>query len=147
MMTYPTYGLLFDVTDDRKFLCYTLEDPYHKKKIHGETRIPSGIYDIILLTNGALHHKYQKRFPCFHKGMLWLQDVPGFTGVLIHTGNTPKHTKGCLLVGDAPVNNIDNENFLGASTIAYERLYRLIVEPLKRTEKVTIHYKDFDSLK
>ena len=37
-----TNGLLFDVTDGRKFLCYTLEDEHREEKEYGETRIPSG---------------------------------------------------------------------------------------------------------
>jgi len=41
-----TSGLLFDVTGNRKFLCYTLEDQYQTKKVMQETRIPAGEYEI-----------------------------------------------------------------------------------------------------
>jgi len=40
-----TSGLLFDVTNNRKFLCYTLEDEHrdsYNEKIMSETRIPAG---------------------------------------------------------------------------------------------------------
>ena len=36
-----TSGILFDVTGNRKFLCYTLEDQYQTKKVMQETRIPA----------------------------------------------------------------------------------------------------------
>ena len=37
-----TNGMLFDVTGDRKFLCYTLEDESREEKVWGETCIPNG---------------------------------------------------------------------------------------------------------
>ena len=43
-----TNGLLFDVTTDRKFLCYTLEDEYRDDKVMHETRIPEGTYKVTL---------------------------------------------------------------------------------------------------
>jgi len=36
-----TLGVLFDTTNERKFLCFTLEDEFREIKISGETRIPS----------------------------------------------------------------------------------------------------------
>ena len=30
-----------------------------------------------------------------------IMDVPGFTDILIHCGNTHEHTSGCILVGDS----------------------------------------------
>ena len=58
-----TNGLLFDVTDGVRFLCYTLEDEYRpmEEKIITETRIPEGIYRITLRTVGGIHNKYKKR--------------------------------------------------------------------------------------
>ena len=35
-----TSGLLFDITNGIKFLCYTLEDEHREEKVMGETRIP-----------------------------------------------------------------------------------------------------------
>ena len=86
-----TNGLLFI---DGKFECFTLEDQYQAVKIAAETAIPEGTYKITLRTTGGFDMKYRKRFS-FHKGMLWIRDVPGFEYILIHTGNTDEHTAGC----------------------------------------------------
>ena len=37
-----TLGLLFDITDGRRFLCFTLEDEDRDEKVMHETRIPAG---------------------------------------------------------------------------------------------------------
>jgi hypothetical protein len=136
-----TSGLLFDVTDGRKFLAYTLEDEYREEKVKGETRIPSGTYKITLRTTGGFHARYTKKYGSMHKGMLWVRDVPNFEYILIHTGNTDEHTAGCLLVGDT-----QKDGFTGASTSAYKRIYPPIAEVLERGEEVTITYIDYDNV-
>ena len=88
-----TSGLLFEIGDlGRKFLCYTLEDERRALKVKGETRVPAGTYKIKLRKEGGFHSRYSKKYGSMHKGMLWLQDVPGFEWILIHTGNTDEHT-------------------------------------------------------
>ena len=73
-----TSGLLFDVTNGRKFLCYTLEDEYREEKIMGETRIPAGTYEVVFRKSGGFHNKYVKRYGEMHRGMLHIINVPGF---------------------------------------------------------------------
>lgn len=136
-----TSGLLFDVTDGRKFLAYTLEDEYREEKVKGETRIPSGTYKITLRTTGGFHARYTKKYGSMHKGMLWVRDVPNFEYILIHTGNTDEHTAGCLLVGDT-----QKDGFTGASTSAYKRIYPPIAEALESGDEVTITYIDYDDV-
>ena len=55
-------GLLFDVTEGRKFLCFTLEDEARKVKVSGETRIPAGTYKLGLRTVGGFHGRYSKKY-------------------------------------------------------------------------------------
>jgi hypothetical protein len=142
-----TNGILFDVTEGREFLCYTLEDEYQENKVKGETRVPAGTYKITLRTVGGFHSRYKAKYGEFHKGMLWVRDVPGFEYILIHTGNTDEHTAGCLLVGDSQQNNVIKSNgFIGSSVNAYKRIYPGIARALEAGEEVTITYTDYDTV-
>ena len=141
-----TNGILFDVTNERKFLCYTLEDESRKEKVYGETCIPEGKYSINFRAEGGYHAKYSKRFADIHMGMLEVCDVPNFKYILIHCGNTDEDTAGCLLVGDTQENNnIKKNGFIGRSTAAYTRIYPDIADALSRGEEITIEYRDFST--
>ena len=140
-------GLVFDVTDGRKFLCYSLEDEYRNDKVMHETRVPAGTYKILLRKEGGFHGRYVKKYGDFHKGMLHVQDVPGFEYILIHTGNTDEHTSGCLIVGDSQENNqLMKNGFIGKSVQAYKRIYTPIATALENGEEVTITYVDYDAV-
>ena len=118
--------------------CITLEDDYDAIKEWGHTRIPAGRYEIKLRTWGKTHDKYIKRFPEIHVGCLWLQDVPNYKYILIHCGNTPDDTAGCILVGEEKVNDLKIKD----STKAYKRIYPIIANALIRREKVFINIID-----
>ena len=140
-----TSGLSCDMTNGTEFLCYTLEDEKREKKVMAETRIPAGVYSILLRKEGGHHNRYSKKYGSSHKGMLWLQDVPTFKWIHIHTGNTDEHTAGCLIVGDSQENNIlVKDGFIGRSTQAYKRIYPPIAKALEDGEEVTIEYIDLD---
>lgn len=75
-----------------EYFCDTLEpkvrDLSKELKVKGKTAIPAGRYRLYLT--------YSSRF----KRILPLVDnVPQFSGVRIHRGNTAKDTEGCILVG------------------------------------------------
>ena len=96
-----TIGRLFI---DGEYFCDTLEDPVRqldsiKDKIYSKTAIPTGKYKVSM---SIVSPKYSIR-----KSYNWcggrlprLIDVPFFEGILIHSGNTPDHTAGCILVGE-----------------------------------------------
>jgi len=140
-------GLVFDITNGRKFLCYSLEDEYRNDKVMHETRVPAGTYQIQLRKVGGFNARYAKKYGDFHKGMLHVQDVPGFEYILIHTGNTDEHTSGCLIVGDSQENNqLLKNGFIGKSVQAYKRIYTPIATALENGEEVTITYVDYDTV-
>lgn len=140
-----TLGMLFDVTETPIFLCYTLEDEFREVKVSGETRIPSGTYNVTLRTEGGFYERYTEKFGAdFNKGMLWVRDVPNFEYILIHIGNTDLDSAGCLLVGDSQTQNITKNGFIGSSTDAYKRVYPQIADVLVNGGEVCITYVDYD---
>jgi len=131
-----TIGLL-DV--DGVFQCFTVEDAYKEIKVAGLTRIPAGTYTIKLRTVGGMTKRYSDKYS-FHEGMLWLQDVPGFTYVYLHIGNTAKHTDGCILLNDGC--DSTSGNMGGSKSLsAYSRVYKNIMRVIG-TEAVSIEIID-----
>lgn len=124
------------------FRCFALEDQPNSPKVPGETRIPPGRYKIELRTEGGMHPRYKERFG-FHKGMLWLKDVPDFTFVYIHVGNDDDETEGCLLVGDGATQNVTEEGRVTSSVAAYSRLYPEIIDAMEGGEEAWITIEDF----
>jgi hypothetical protein len=142
--TDATNGMLFI---DGIFECYTLEDQYQAVKVMHETCIPEGTYDIKFRTVGGFHEKYKKRYGNDHYGMLHLQDVPNFTYILIHAGNTDEHTSGCTLLGETQQDlDISDDGFIGHSGKAYLKLYKKVAKELLTGKDVTIEYTTINKL-
>ena len=142
--TDATNGLLFI---DGIFECYTLEDQYQAVKVMHETCIPEGTYDIEFRKTGGFHAKYSERYKNAHYGMLHVQDVPNFTYILIHTGNTEEHTSGCLIVGETQQDlEVSKDGFIGSSTLAYKKMYAKVAGQLLQGKKVTIEYTTINKL-
>ena len=141
-----TSGLLFEVDrGNRTFLAYTLEDEQRDVKVWGETRIPAGTYKLKLRTEGGFHSRYVNKYGDFHKGMIWVQDVPGFEYILWHTGNTDEHTAGGLIVGNTQTNNrIAKDGFIGSSVDAYKFVYPRVAEAILSGQDVEVTYIDYD---
>ena len=73
-----------------QYECETLEDRTRAPgvKVKKETAIPYGRYRLVI--------DFSERF---QKDMPHILDVPMFTGIRIHAGNTEVDTEGCLLLG------------------------------------------------
>ena len=142
--TDATNGLLFV---NGLFECYTLEDQYQAVKVMHETCIPEGTYDIKFRTVGGFHEKYKKRYGADHYGMLHLQDVPNFTYILIHQGNSDEHTSGCLILGETQQDlDLSDDGFIGHSGVAYKKLYKKVAKELLLGKSVTIEYTTITKL-
>ena len=93
-----------------------------------------------LNADSSKNGKHSKPFGKTHKGMLWLQDVPGFLGILIHIGNTEKDSEGCILVG---TEKYEADAKIGNSTAAYQSIYPVISDAIIAGKEVTIEIVDF----
>lgn len=142
-LTQDTHATIGDVLVDMKPVCKSLEDPWHVAKINGSTRIPAGLYPMALRAvsglpeRETLHDKYLKRFPEFHKGMLWIREVPWFEYVYVHIGNDPDDTKGCVLVGT----DVEGHTLTGSEK-AYRELYPMIAAAFAKGENVWFQVVD-----
>lgn len=112
-----------------KHLCDTLEDRVRPEgeKVYGKTAIPEGTYEV------KLTHS-----PRFKKILPEILNVPNFSGIRIHTGNSSKDTEGCILVGTW---DGEKEDWVGNSRIAFDELMALLEEATNNKEKVTITVK------
>jgi hypothetical protein len=110
-----TLGVLYNGTN---FVCYTLEDEFRQEKIRGETRIPSGEYEIkFRKVLSPATERYRDKFDWFTYHVE-LQDVPNFQYVYIHIGNDDDDSDGCILVGE----QADSKNFkIWKSTQAFKK--------------------------
>lgn len=132
-----TLGTLSVSTGNKEqFICYTLEDCYREIdgepvanwKIKGLTAIPRGEYEI----------KYTESAR-FGKKTLQLVDVPGFTGIRIHAGNTAKDTEGCILPGlTQHTDSISGNYSIVNSRDAVRRLENILLPDLRAGRKVVI---------
>lgn len=105
--------------------CVTLEDTVRLDgpKVYGKTAIPAGRYRVIINLS-----------PRFQRMMMRLVDVPGFAGILIHSGNTPDDSLGCILVGE----EIDSETRIHGGSRALPRLQAKVQAALDRGDEVWI---------
>lgn len=112
------------------FQCYTLEDKdrgleHGGIKHYGNTAIPCGEYKVTL----SMSNRFKEIMP-------EILDVPQFTGIRIHKGNTSKDTDGCILVGMTNTSLVDD--FIGSSAVAYNKLLPKLQAALSKGETITI---------
>lgn len=114
------------------FYCHIMEDRdrgLHKTdtlqyiqsvKVKHETAIPYGSYQIVM--------SFSNRFQQFLPELL---DVPGFSGIRIHAGNTQADSSGCLLPGKRSGNKVINSKTTTSALIA-------LIKSRSKKEKIFI---------
>lgn len=112
---------------DGAYFCDTLEDTVRPEgvKIAGKTAIPAGKYPLELTESW--------RFDCL---MPLIKNVPNFSGVRIHSGNTAEDTEGCILVG---LNKVKGKVINSRKT--YDKLFKILFTAEKNGEKLEIEIK------
>jgi hypothetical protein len=124
---------------DGEYFCDTLEDTdrglaqamppeeIRRIKVAHETAIPTGVYKVIVNLSPAKRRMLPR-----------LLDVPGFSGILIHRGNTKSDSSGCILVGENKV-----KGKVVNSTPYEKRLVEILTGAQERGEetKITIEWK------
>lgn len=112
------------------YFCDTLEDTDRglvktmtalqigKIKVYGETAIPRGRYKV----KWTFSNKFKRYLP-------EICDVPGFSGIRMHSGNTAQDSLGCPLLGKNKV-----VGGLTDSRVTCERFYNIIKDAVKKEE-------------
>ena len=107
-----TFGAVLDVNTGLP-ICLTLENPY-KSNLTDISSIPTGLYKVS-------YRKGDKKFP------FQVLDVFGRSGIMIHTGNLEKHTKGCILPGMS-IGTLDGKPAVLSSGQAMDILIKYVEE-------------------
>ena len=137
-----TYGMLFI---DYKHEGFTIEDIHRDVKVDGETRVPSGNYEVKFReVLSPMTKSYREKYD-FFTWHLEIQDVPNFKYTYLHIGNTFENTEGCPLLNTG-VTKRDGE-YVGQSSVqAFKKIYPMISSVLEAGEKVTLVIRDEDNI-
>lgn len=117
--------------------CVTLEDvvredpnpatPANEAKVYGETAIPPGRYPVKITWSVK-----------FQRDMVAVENVPGFTGIRVHSGNDADDTLGCILVGKVVL----GPNRIQGGSEVMPRLFNIIHKALEKSESVWLNIHD-----
>lgn len=121
------------------YFCDTLEDRVRslgangEGKIKGETAIPSGTYNVKM---GVVSPRFGSRaaYAWCNGKLPRIENVPFFSGVLIHAGNTAADTEGCLLVGQNKV-----KGKVINSMLVLKALYNKMEIAHQHGDSITLH--------
>jgi hypothetical protein len=119
-----------ELSIDSKYFSDTLEDRVRPKgeKVYGETAIPEGTYTVVLSYS-----------PKFKKVLPEILNVPNFTGIRIHSGNTSADSSGCILVGEW---DESKANWISNSRVTMNKLMSLLRKATNNKEQIKITIKN-----
>ena len=130
---------------DGIFYCNTLEDAdrglkqtdsldyIRSRKVANETAIPKGTYKVAMNVTSPKYAASSWYWSLCQGKVPRLLNVPGFDGILIHTGNNPLQTSGCLLVGKNT-----KVGQLTESKDTFKKIYKLMKSAYDKGEEITI---------
>ena len=130
---------------DGIYYCNTLEDKdrglkqtdslsvIKSRKVAGETAIPTGTYKVAMNVTSPKYAGVSWFWNLCRGKMPRLLDVPGFDGILVHTGSTSIDTRGCLLVGKNT-----KVGALTESRVCFQQIYKLMRDAADHGEEITI---------
>lgn len=95
------------------------------EKVYGKTAIPRGLYKVGL----SFSHHFKRILP-------EVLEVPGYSGVRIHGGNSADDTLGCILVG-----RVRTANGIANCAATLQRIIDMIDEAEENGEAVTLEVK------
>lgn len=119
---------------DDKYFCDTLEDIdrgltdnmtdsyISTVKVVDQTAIPTGSYKVTI----TYSNRFQKLLPL-------INNVKGFSGIRIHSGNTKEDTSGCILVGF----NTEKGKVVN-SRVTFNKLFNILQDTLNNGKQVEI---------
>lgn len=142
---YPKFTVS-DVYIDGNFYSYAMEDVdrglfvnmpiryLKERKVYGETAIPHGEYEVVV--DWSPHFKKYMPHVKWRNADGVLTEVPGFSGIRIHSLNTAEQSQGCIGFGDwNGGNRIINSKQITAN------LTEKIGNAVKKGEKVTLEIR------
>ena len=91
-------------------------------KIKDNTCIPYGTYNVTITYS-----------PRFKRNLPLINNIKGFDGIRVHSGNTPQDTEGCVLLG---FNKIKGQVI--DSKVTVNKFIDIVQKALNKGEKVTI---------
>lgn len=130
---------------DGIFYCNSLEDcdrglkqtdslSYIKsRKVANETAIPKGTYGVAMNVTSPKYSASAWYWKLCQGKVPRLLNVPGFEGILIHTGDNALQSSGCLLVGkNTKVGQLTD------SKATFQKIYKLMKAAYDKGEEITI---------
>lgn len=125
--------------------CETLEDTdrglkqtdslaYIKsRKVANETAIPKGTYGVAMNITSPKYSASSWYWKLCQGKVPRLLNVPGWEGVLLHTGNNALQTAGCILLGkNTKVGQLTD------SKATFQKIYKLMKAAYDKGEEITI---------
>lgn len=133
---------------DGEWFCNTLEDKdrglkssmpldeIERLKIYAETAIPAGRYVVKMDVVSPKYNRVKWYKDNFGGRMPRLENVKGFSGVLIHSGTTAVDSAGCIIVGL----NKKKGNVL-ESRVTFTKLWKILEEAHKSKKTIYLTIK------